>query len=175
MIAVDPLPGDPAGLLSGCPVVVAANNCVPGTKRCFNVPQLCANVPTSPPGASATFNTNLVNQSTQAMWPATKLDYFYQTFRTGGTFDYKATGGDQYVGYGNWNFGYVQLEFRRRRRDVSNEPNAVTSGYDSFVFGVSWMRLPTKHDYLLDKSPPLVQNDPHGSKLLLGLGFLGRA
>src|SRR5208337_63847 len=79
----------------------AANNCVPGTKGCFNVPQLCANVPKSPPGASATFNANLVSQETQGMWPATKLDYFYQVFATGGTFDYKAGGNDQYVDYGN--------------------------------------------------------------------------
>jgi len=87
----------------------AANNgtnCTPGTRGCFNVPQLCANVPTSPPGASATFNANSVSQESQGMWPATKLDFFYQTFRTGGTFDYKA-GGGQYVDYGNWNFGYV--------------------------------------------------------------------
>ena len=40
------------------------------------------------------------------MWPATKLDFFDQVFRTGGTFDYKATG-EEYVDYGNWNFGYV--------------------------------------------------------------------
>jgi RHS repeat-associated protein len=30
-----------------------ATNCTPGTKGCFNVPQLCANVPKSPPGVSA--------------------------------------------------------------------------------------------------------------------------
>ena len=85
----------------------AANNCVPGTKGCFNVPQLCANVPKSPPGASATFNANLVSQETQGMWPATKLDFFYQVFKTGGAFDYKTPNDPQYVDYGNWNFGYV--------------------------------------------------------------------
>ena len=82
-------------------------NCTPGTKGCFNVPQLCPNVPNSPPGASAAFNASLVNLETQGMWPATKLDFFYQVFKTGGPFDYKAGGADQYIDYGNWNFGYV--------------------------------------------------------------------
>jgi hypothetical protein len=85
----------------------AANNCAtPGSNGCYGPPKPCANVPTSPPGASSTFNASLVSLETQGMWPATKLDFFYQTFRTGGTFDYK-TSGDQYVDYGNWNFGYV--------------------------------------------------------------------
>lgn len=85
----------------------AAKNCTPGTKGCFNVPQLCANVPNSPPGASATFNASVVSLVTQGISPITKLAFFYQVFKTGGTFDYKAGGGDQYVDYGNWNFGYV--------------------------------------------------------------------
>jgi hypothetical protein len=74
----------------------------------------CSNVPKSPPGESATANVNLVNQSTQGMWPATKLRYFYLVFKTGGPFDYKNTYGgagwgnpNQFVDYGNWNFGYV--------------------------------------------------------------------
>jgi len=48
------------------------------------------------------------------MWPATKLAYFDMVFRTGGAFDYKSTYGgagwgnpDQFVDYGNWNFGFV--------------------------------------------------------------------
>jgi len=74
----------------------------------------CTNVPKSPPGESATANLNEVNQSTQGMWPATKLWYLNLVFRTGGAFDYKTTYGsagwgnpDQFVDYGNWNFGYV--------------------------------------------------------------------
>jgi RHS repeat-associated protein len=74
----------------------------------------CSNVPKGPPGESATANLNLVNQSTKGMWPATKLAFFDMVFRTGGPFDYKNTYGgpgwgnkDQFVDYGNWNFGYV--------------------------------------------------------------------
>jgi RHS repeat-associated protein len=88
--------------------VPPANNCTtPGSNGCYGPPKACANVPAIPPGASATFNANLVSLETEGMWPATKLDFFYQVFKTGGAFDYKANGRDQYVNYGNWNFGYV--------------------------------------------------------------------
>lgn len=69
-------------------------------------PPSCTNVPKSPPGASATFNVKLVQFESHGMWPATKLDFFDRAFQTGGPFDYK-TSGDQYVDYGNWNYGYV--------------------------------------------------------------------
>ncbi len=67
----------------------------------------CPDVPESPLGASATFNAEIVRHVTQGFNPVTKLHFFVEAFQTGGPFDYKSSGGDQYVDYGNWNFGYV--------------------------------------------------------------------
>jgi RHS repeat-associated protein len=110
-------------------------------------PKPCANVPKSPPGASATFNANLVSQETQGMWPATKLDYFYQVFRTGGTFDFKATGGDQYVDYGNWNFGYVcganyPALFCQSAAGANRMSRAAMQGTNPFGSGVPFVKSP---------------------------------
>jgi RHS repeat-associated protein len=110
-------------------------------------PKPCANVPKSPPGASATFNANLVSQEAQGMWPATELDYFYQVFRTGGTFDFKATGGDQYVDYGNWNFGYVcganyPALFCQSAAGANRMSRAAMQGTNPFGSGVPFVKSP---------------------------------
>jgi hypothetical protein len=48
------------------------------------------------------------------MWPATKVTFFDLVFRTGGTFDYKTSGGQQYVDYGNWNLDMYADQIIRR-------------------------------------------------------------
>jgi RHS repeat-associated protein len=75
----------------------------------------CTNVPKAPPGASASQNLNLVQNSTNGMLAPTKLGYVAQVFKTDGAFDYKTLYGgagwgadkNQFVDYGNWNYGYT--------------------------------------------------------------------
>ena len=74
------------------------------------------------------------------MWPATKLDYCDPVFQTGGTFDYKATGGDRYVDDGNWNFGYVcganyPATFYQSAAGANLMWRAATQGSKSFGSG----------------------------------------
>jgi len=80
------------------------------------------------------------------MWPATKLDYFDRVFQTGGTFDYK-TGGDQYVDYGNWNFGYVCASnypglFCQSAAGMNRMWRASTQGHNPFGSGVPFIKPP---------------------------------
>jgi Bacterial toxin 44 len=108
--------------------------------------QPCTNVPQSPLGASATFNANVVKQETQGMWPATKLDYFDQVFQTRGTFDYK-TGGDQYVDYGNWNFGYVCAAnygplFCQSAAGMNHMYRSAMQGHNPFGSGIPFITPP---------------------------------
>lgn len=111
-------------------------------------PKPCPNVPKSPPGASATFNLSVVKQESQRMWPATKLDFFYQTFKTGGLFDYKTTTGDsQYIDYGNWNFGYVcganyPARFCQSAAGANRMWLAVTTGHSPFGGGIPFVKAP---------------------------------
>ncbi len=81
------------------------------------------------------------------MWPATKLDYFYQIFKTGGTFDYKAGGNDQYVNYGNWNFGYVcganySSVFCQSAAGGNRMWRATTQGHNPFGSGIPLIKPP---------------------------------
>ena len=106
----------------------------------------CTNVPQSPPGASATSNTNLVKQEVQGMSPATKLYYFDLVFQTGGTFDYKASG-DQYMDYGNWNFGYVcaanyRPTFCQSTAGMNRMYRAAKQHHNPFGSGVPFIKPP---------------------------------
>jgi hypothetical protein len=80
------------------------------------------------------------------MWPATKLDFFDQVFQTGGPFDYK-TGGDQYVDYGNWNFGYVCAAnygslFCQSAAGMNRMWRAASQGNNPFGSGVPFIKSP---------------------------------
>jgi RHS repeat-associated protein len=121
----------------------------PGPKQCTNVPQ-------SPPAVSATANLNLVNQSTQGMWPDTKLAFFIEVFQTGGAFDYKTNysgsgwgpgNGQQFVDYGNWNFGYTcganyGSYFCQSAAGVARMYRAVKQGSNPFGDGIPFLRPP---------------------------------
>jgi hypothetical protein len=81
------------------------------------------------------------------MWPGTKLDFFDLVFQTGGTFDYKATGGDQYVDYGNWNFGYVcganyPALFCQSAAGANRMWRAATQGQNPFGSGLPFVTSP---------------------------------
>jgi len=137
-------------MLGWCNLFSDANPPNPSASKAANnsqQPKPCTNVPKSPPGTSATFNANLVQFEAQGMWPATKLDFFYQVFRAGGTFDYKATGGDQYVQYGNWNFGYVCAAnypalFCQSAAGMNRMYRAATRGQNPFGSGVPFFKPP---------------------------------
>jgi hypothetical protein len=89
----------------------------------------------------------LVKLETQGMWPATKVDFFYNVFVTGGTFDYKASGHDEYVDYGNWNFGYVcganyPALFCQSAAGGNRMWRAATQGTNPFGSGIPFVKSP---------------------------------
>jgi hypothetical protein len=81
------------------------------------------------------------------MWPATKVTFFDLVFRTGGTFDYKTSGGQQYVDYGNWNFGYVcgsnySALFCQSAAGANRMWLAATTGHNPFGSGFPFLKSP---------------------------------
>lgn len=116
----------------------------------------CANVPNHPAGASATANLNLINQSAQGMWPATKLAFFDEVFRTGAAFDYKTNysgagwGSEreqQFIDYGNWNFGYTcganyGSYFCQGAAGANRMWLAATKGQNPFGNGIPFLKPP---------------------------------
>jgi RHS repeat-associated protein len=140
-----PVSGGGGGGAGGTCYYALANPC--GAPQTPQSNKVCTNVPQSRPGASATFNAKLVKQETKGMWPATRLSFFELVFRTGGTFDYKTTQGQQYVDYGNWNFGYVcganyPALFCQSAAGANRMWLATTTGHNPFGSGIPFVRPP---------------------------------
>ncbi len=128
-------------------------------RRRLQTPQstkVCTNVSQSPPGASATANLSLVTQITKGMWPATKLAFFDYVFQTGGAFDYKSNysgsgwgpgNGQQFVDYGNWNFGYTcganyGSYFCQSAAGMNHMYRAAKQGMNPFGDGIPFLKPP---------------------------------
>jgi RHS repeat-associated protein len=71
---------------------------------CTNPPP----IPMAPPGVSVDFNIMLTNDAMRQIggdYTGTQLAWFYNMVNTGGPWDYKQGGQDQYVTFGNFNYG----------------------------------------------------------------------
>jgi hypothetical protein len=91
------------------------------------------------------------------MWfPATKLIFFEKVFQTGGAFDYKTSysgsgwgpeRGQQFVDYGNWNFGYscgahYSSLFCQSAAGANRMWLAATNGKNPFGNGIPLVKPP---------------------------------
>jgi hypothetical protein len=90
------------------------------------------------------------------MWPATKLSFFYDVFHTGAAFDYKTNysgsgwgpeRGQQFVDYGNWNFGYscgahFSSLFCQSAAGGGRMLRAITHGQNPFGDGIPLIKPP---------------------------------